>query len=259
MSVGRRRFLAASMALSVIPYAAAQRRLNTAMHASACERLATLAERIAKSHVQVAEGVLAERSRRALRDSIAEFDSLLPVVSGLANDAQARESFVLLGLLWKELRAWARKSATREHARQVSERTEELAYVASKTARTLKAQGTSQREGLAAMQAATTAQRVGRMLLLKRIFPADARRDADLVDATARLGSMLAQLTGSPHTLELDDDLRMAGAQYEFLMGAMREAAMAGTHAAAEHIAKTTDHITDSMDRAARLYENGAD
>jgi hypothetical protein len=246
--------------VALLPAAAgwAQRRLNVAMHASACERLATLAERVSKSHVQAAEGVLAERSRRAMRDSMAEFDSLLPVVGVLAGDAEARDNFALLGILWKELRAWARKTPTREHARQVSERAEEVAWVASKTARALKTEGTSQREGLAAMQAATAAQRVGRLLLMKRIVSRDARRDAELMDATARLGSMLSALAGSPHTLELEDDLRMAGAQYEFLLGAMREAAAGDTASAAELIAKTTDHITDSMERAARLYENAA-
>jgi len=258
VNAARRRALAALTALGAATVARAQRRLNTAMHASACERLATLAERIAKSQVQVAEGVLAERSRRAMRDSVAEFDALLPVVGGLAADAETRDNFVLLGLLWRELRTWSRKSATREHARQVSDRAEEVSWVASKTARLLRTDGTSQREGLAAMQAATAAQRVGRMLLLKRIVPGDARRDAELMDATAKLGSMLSQLVGSPHTLDLEDDLRMASAQYEFLLGAMREASGGEAASAAELIAKTTDHITDSLERAARLYENGA-
>jgi hypothetical protein len=183
---------------------------------------------------------------------------LLPHVGGLAADAESRDEFVLLRLLWKELRAWTRKAPTREHARQVSDRAEEVAWVASKAARLLKTEGTSQREGLAAMQAATAAQRVGRMLLLKRIVAPDARRDADLMDATAKLGSMLSLLAGSPHTLELEDDLRMAGAQYEFLLGAMRDGSDGGAAATAELVAKTTDHITDSMERASRLYENGA-
>jgi len=106
------------------------------------------------------------------------------------------------------------------------------------------------------MQAATAAQRVGRMILLKRIVPGDARRDAELVDATAKLGSMLSQLVGSPHTLELEDDLRMAKAQYDFLLDAIRDSSGGEAAAAAELVAKTTEHITDSMERAARLYEN---
>jgi hypothetical protein len=255
---GRRRAVVALITLAAATRARAQQRLNTAMHASACEHLATLAERIAKSHVQIAEGVLAERSRRTLRDGVAEFDALLPLAGGLAGDAEARDNFVLLRLLWKELRLWTRKAPTREHARQVSDRAEEVSWVASKTARVLRTDGTSQREGLAAMQAATAAQRVGRMLLLKRLVARDARRDADLVDATARLGSMLAALAGSPHTLELEDDLRMAGVQYGFLLDAVRDSSGSDTAATAELVAKTTDHITDSMERAARLYENDA-
>jgi len=253
---GRREAILA-LATMLAALAARPQRLNTAMHASACERLATLAERIAKAHVQLAQGVIADRSRRVLRDSEREFDALLPIVSGLAGDPEIHDAFALLALLWKELRAWARKPPTRENARQVSDRAEEVAWVASKAARLLKTDGTSQREGLAAMQAATLAQRVGRMQLARRMGVPDARRDAELADATAKLGSMLAALARSPHTLELEDDLRMAGTQYDFLLAAMREQAMGAGASAAELVAKTADYISDSMERAARLYENG--
>jgi hypothetical protein len=243
------------MATLVAPSAWPQR-MNIAMHASACERLATLAERIAKCELQVAQGVLADRSRRMLRDSERELDALLPLAGALAHDAEGRDNFVLLGILWKQLRAWLHKPATREVARQVSERTDEISWVAAKTARSLRTEGTSQREALAAMQAATLAQRVARLQLLTRVAGADGRRDAELMDAAARLGSMLGALSASPHTLDLEDDLRMALAQYEFLLGAMRDP-QAGA-AALESVAKTADNITDSMERAARLYENGA-
>lgn len=227
------------------------------MHASACERLATLAERIGKSQVQLAQGVLADRSRRALRDSEREMDALLPLVSDFASDGETRDNVLLLRLLWKELRAWARKGPTRENARELSERVEEFAWVAGKTARALPSEGTAQREALTAMHAATLAQRVARLELLKRISAADARRDAGLVDASARLGSILSTLVSSPHTLDLEDDLRMARTQYDFLAAAMREFASEGGAASAENVAKTADFITDSMERAARLYENG--
>jgi hypothetical protein len=96
----RRRHVLVALAATMAGLAArSQQRLNTAMHASACERLATLAERIAKCHVQVAQGVLAERSRRALRDSEREFDSLLPHVGRRARDAERRHTHVLLELV----------------------------------------------------------------------------------------------------------------------------------------------------------------
>ena len=105
--MNRRRFIAALALAAAAGRTAAQRRLNIAMHASACERLATLAERIAKCQVQVAQGVLAQRSRRMLRDAEREFDALLPLAAELAADAEARESFILLRLLWKEIRTLA--------------------------------------------------------------------------------------------------------------------------------------------------------
>lgn len=253
----RRRFLA-MLGAFVAAGAARAQRINTAMHASACERLATLAERIAKCQLQVAQGVLAARSRRMLRESEREFDALLPAASSLAADAEARESFTLLRVLWKEMRPWMRKPATRENARQLSDRVEEVAWVASKAARLVKSEGTSQREALGAMQAATLAQRVGRLSLLRRMAP-DAKRTAELMDAAAKLGSTINLLTGSPHTLDLEDDLHMASTQYGFLLDALREAAEEGGGAGAELVAKTCDNVTDSLERAARLYENSPD
>jgi hypothetical protein len=191
-----------------------------------------------------------------LRDSEREFDALLAPAASLARDAETRDGFVLLGLLWKQMRPWTRKPATRDNARQLSERAEEAAWVASRTARQLKTLSTSQREGLAAMQAATLAQRVGRLALLRRISP-DAHHGAELTDSTAKLGSAINALAGSPHTLDLEDDLHMALAQYGFLLDALRESGGGG--ASAEQVAKTCDSVTDSMERAARLYENGAD
>jgi len=256
-AVRRRRFLGALGALLAAGAAAAQQRLNTAMHASACERLATLAERLAKCQLQVAQGVLAARSRRMLRDSEREFEALLPLAAGLAADAEARESFTLLRVLWKEMRPWTRKSATRENARQLSERAEEVSWVASKAARLLKTESTPQREALGAMQAATLAQRVGRLALLRRMS-SEARHASELADATARLGSTIDTLAGSPHTIDLEDDLQMAGAQYGFLLDALRESAAEGGGSAAELVAKTCDNVTDSLERASRLYENGS-
>ena len=91
-------FVAAWIALAMAPQATAQQSLG-AVPPSASERLAMLAERIGKSHLQVAQGVLADRSRRALRESVREFDALLPNVAHLANDPESRDNAVLLGLL----------------------------------------------------------------------------------------------------------------------------------------------------------------
>lgn len=223
--------------------------------ASGCERLAMLAERTAKSYLQVAQGLLVSRSRRAVRDSVREFDAQLPRVGALAADAEARENFVLLGLLWKEMRSWAHKPPTRDNARAVSERAEEVSWIASKGARLLGTQGSAQRAALTAMRAATLAQRIARLYLLDRMGAMDARRVNDLSEAKSGLAATLTTLVAGPQDGGVDGELQMARSQHEFLVSAMRDYDAAHSAAAMEVIAKTADNIADSMERAARLYE----
>ncbi|HET7401532.1 MAG TPA: hypothetical protein VFJ62_07110, partial [Usitatibacter sp.] len=80
-------WIALVVAVASLAPAHAQQRFNVAMHASAAQRLAVLAERIAKCYVQVEQGVLAAGSRRTLREAAAELDALLPAVAANAPDA----------------------------------------------------------------------------------------------------------------------------------------------------------------------------
>jgi hypothetical protein len=248
--------LAAAASLVLATAVFAQPRVNVAMHASAAERLATLAERIGKDQLQVAQGLLAARSRRSLRDAIREFDALLAPVQALAGDAEARDNFVLLALLWKETRAWAQKPATRENARELSERVDELAWVASKGAGLLRPDGTAQRAAVQAMHAATLALRLARLHLLARGAPADTKRREEARDTEARLTAIVASLADAPHDGDIEEALHMARTQHDFLRAAVGDLAAGGGAGAAEAIAKTADHVADSMERAARLYEN---
>lgn len=253
-----RGFLLACLVLLCGSPALAQQRLETAVHASGAERLAMLAERIARTHLQMAQGVLVGRSRRSLRESVREFDALLPRVASLAPDAEARESFLLLGLLWKELRAWAQKAPTRENARNVSERAEEVSWIASKGARLIGPQDAGQSSALAAMQAATLAERVARLHLVERMGAADARRRSDLAGARTRLAAALASLARAPQGPGPESELQMAGTQHEFLRRAMDEYDSGRGSAAIEVIAKAAGNLADALERAARLYEERA-
>ena len=235
----------------------AQQRLNVPMHASAAERLAMLAERVAKSHLQVAQGVLAASSRRALRDSVAEFDALAPLVAANAPDAEAQENFTLLRILWKDLRAWALRSPTREHARQVSERAEEVSWVASKGARMLKADGTAQRAALAAMRGATVSQRIARLELQRRMGRANDARPAQLDSARASLAAAFVALQAGALAPDAADELHMAQTQHEFLLQAMAEVDAGASAQAIERLARTADYVAESLDRLARLVEGG--
>lgn len=223
-------------------------------------RLEPQVERIAKLHAQVGQGVLPERSRRALADALREFDATLRRAAGHATGADTRDHYLLLALLWRDYRAWAAKPATRENARGLEERREEIAWVAARGARTLQGRGRSG-SGLAALEAteaATGAQRLARESLLRHWRVGDVRPDAERALSAARLREAIRRLRALPYnTPRIATELEVAEGQVGFLLDAARSLDT-GRGAAAqqmEFIAKAADHIHETLERAARQYE----
>jgi hypothetical protein len=239
--------------------------LGAAMAAVAQEpamRLEALSERIAKLHAQLGQGVLVERSRRALPEAVREFDAALREVKARASGPEVRDTYVMLGLLWTEYRAWALKPATRDNAKKLAERAEEVAWVAAKGARLVHGSG---RKGtgllaLDAAHAATLSQRLARLYLLRRwdVKPGSAERAAPAVEAD--LQRTLEKLRSAPYnTPEIDTELQAAQGQLGFLLQAGRALdARRPDMRTLEFAAKSADHLLESMQRVVRLYEGVA-
>ena len=222
-------------------------------------RLESLAERIAKLHAQVGQGVLAERSKRALPEAVREFDGALKSASARATTAEARESYLLLRLLWQDLRPWTLKPPTRDNAKRISDRVEEVTWVAAKGARMTVNPGRKGTAVLAidATHVATLAQRVARLHLLRRWGLRDSTLGVTLEGASAELRATLERLRAAgANTPEIETELAVAAGQLQFLLQAAQELEGGrGSTRQLEFIAKAGDHILESMERAARLYE----
>jgi hypothetical protein len=224
-------------------------------------RLEALAERIAKLHAQVGQGVLAERSKRALPEALREFGGALREMQARAAGPEVQDTYLLLGLLWTDYRAWALKPATRDNARKLAERAEEVAWVAGKGARLLHGSG-RKGTGLLALEAAhagTLSQRLARLYLMRRweVKPESSGRAAPAVEG--ELARALERLRAAPHnTPEIDTELQAAQGQLAFLLQAGRE--LDSRHAdmrSLEFAAKSADHLLQAMQRVVKLYEGG--
>ncbi len=228
-------------------------------HASAAVRLATLAERIAKLHAQIGQGILVERSRRALPEAMRDFDTTLRAISARVPSGEIRDNYLLLAILWQEYKAWALKPPTRENARKLGERAEEVVWIAMKGARMLQASARSANEALAlkAAQAATLAQRVPRLHLWRRWGIRDETLLNELRLSEAQLRSTLESLRSAPApSPEIAAELQLAENQAAFLSQASRQLEVGkDTARHLEFVAKTGDHIFESMERIARSYE----
>ncbi len=229
-----------------------------APRASASMRVALLAERIAKQHAQVGLGVLPERSRRALAVAQRDLESAARSLALSAQEPELRDNFILLAILVRDVRPWMSKPATRENARALAERCEEIVWVAEEGARKIEQRRRTPPGSLAlqAVQAATLAQRVARLHLLRRGGMAGPSA-GDPQESMAALRARLALLAASArNTPAIDAELQVSRSQLDFLVTAAKEAdtgALASRRL--EFIAKSADHLAESMERVAQLYE----
>ena len=223
--------------------------------------LVTLAERIAKLHAQIGQGVLVERSRRDLVQALRRFDASLRAVSAQASSPEARDTYLLLAALWREHREWVARPPSREGARQMRERTEEVAWIAQKGARMVQGDSRAMVNAGAfrAAQAALLSQRLAKAYLWRRWGMRDERLEKERRESDENLDRLLAALrSGRGNTAEIEGELQTAETQLRFLRESARELD-AGRPAprAIEFVAKSADHILQSMERVARLYEEG--
>jgi hypothetical protein len=248
-----RRALAALAFLATMP--------GVALAQDASMRLEMLAERIARLHAQTGQGVLPDRSRKALTGAVGDFDAGLKEVRSRATGAEVRDNYILLGLLWTEYRTWALKPATRDNAKKLAERAEEVAWVAAKGARLLHDSGRkgTGRLALDAAHAAMLSQRLGRLYLTQSWGVKEESAARDIPAVTGELHKVIGRLRGAAqNTPEIETELQAAEGQLGFLLQNGRElASRRPSPTAPEFIAKSADHFLESMERVVRLYEGG--
>lgn len=232
---------------------------GTAMAQDASLRLEPMAERIAKLHAQLGQGVMPERSRRSLAEALREFEATLRVASErAAPTTEAREAYLLLRLLWRDYRAWAMKPPTPDVARQVDERREEIAWVAARAAKLGPAPSGGKALARDAASLATAAQGLARRVLLRQWGIADAPGRPGPAAEAQQLRESLARLRASRHnTAPIATELEIAEGQLAFLLEAVEalEAGGAATAQRLEFVAKASDHFQHALERAAALYE----
>jgi hypothetical protein len=229
--------------------------------ATAPVHLVMLAERMAKLHAQIGQGVLAERSRRDLAQAERDFDATLRAVSAQAAKPEDRDNYLLLAALWREHREFLARAPSRETARQMRERTEELAWIAQKGVRMgqAEARGATNAGAFRAAQAGVLAQRMAKACLWRRWGMRDEKLDKERRDAEENLERVLASLkSGRGTSDEIESELQSAQTQLGFLRQGAKDLEAKGPPAQAiEYVAKSADHILQSMERVERLYAEG--
>ena len=127
--------------------------------------------------------------------------------------------------------------------------------MAAKAARLASEAGGAGVLAVQAQRAGMLAQRLARLHLARRW---ERRRgpDGELALAAAQLRQSIARLGEAPgNTPAIDTELQVAEGQLAFLLQAAREVEGRADSRSLEFVAKSADHILESMERAARLYQ----
>lgn len=247
------RSLGAAAAIALAAAVASPARAADARKANAFLRLPPAIERIARLHAQAGQGVIGPRSRRALGEAVRDFDASLKVALAAAPGVEERENYVLLGLLWQDYRDWAQRPPSRETARKLRERTEEVAWVAAKGVRLAggSARSAMSASAVRASQAALAAQRVAKAYLWRRWDIRDEGLDRELREARENLPRALEAIAATPGiAVETLTQVDSARTQWRFLSDAATQLDGSSANARAlEFACKAADHILEAMER----------
>jgi hypothetical protein len=245
--------LAAAAILACVAFAFAAQAAEP-RGAPAFLRLAPAVERIARLHAQVGQDVMGSKSRRALALAVREFDADRRAALVAAPGPEARENFVLLAMLWQDYRDWLQRAPSRETARRLRDRTEEMSWVASKGVRLVNdaSRGAVPAIALRASQAATASQRIAKAYLWRRWDIRDDGLDRELRESRENLPRTLQAIAA---TADLDPELaaqvESALTQWRFLSDAASQLDRTpGDKRALEFACKAADHIYEAMERA---------
>jgi len=222
-------------------------------------RVELLTERIAKLHAQAGQGILGGRTRRELAQSLHELDAAVASFAPPTNDRDLRESWALMAILGAGYRDWAQKPPTRESARRLRGRAEELAWVAAKLARleSERSHGTARGSAVRALMAAVLAERIAKARLWMRWDLGDPPLERELRESNENLHRLVATLQEAPvQPDDAADALRDAQVQLGFMDDAQRELdTRRSSPRATEFVAKASDHVAECMERAANAYD----
>jgi hypothetical protein len=250
---------AAASFLLLLAAAAAAADVARPPAAIAALRLVMLGERMAKLHAQLGQGVLVQRSRRDLAQAERDFEAGLRAAASQPASAEARENSLLLAALWREHREWLARPPTREHAREMRTRTEEIVWVAQKGARMLQGESRAPVNAGAfrAAQAEVLSQRLAKAHLWRRWGMRDERLQKEARDSDENLKRLLAALHETRgNTPDIEAELQSADTQLKFLRESARELDTGrSAQSAIEFVAKAADHIREAMERVERLYD----
>jgi hypothetical protein len=164
-----------------------------------------------------------------------------------------RDNYMLLAMQWQDYRDWAQRPPTRETARKLRDRTEEVSWMATKGVRLMTDASRNAFAGSAvrASQVALFSQRVAKAHLWRRWDIRDEGLERELRDARENVPRALESLAATPELPpEILAQVESARTQWRFLSDAASQLdASPGNARALEHACKAADFMLEAMEK----------
>lgn len=230
--------------------------LNSAINKAGRQRM--LSQRMAKVYFQLGQQVDADRSRKILDASVAQFDRQLVELKNYASQPEIKETYQKLEKSWlayKDLLIGTNPSV--ENGRKVLVLSEEVLALAQ--------QGTAQFEKLSGSDAGRLVNLSGRERMLSQRMAkyyqaqawgvADDKNAANLEKAHKEFGDALRELSVAPaNTPKLKESLELVKQQWFFFENALAQKAGADKRPQST-VATTSERILEEMEGVVAQYE----
>lgn len=208
--------------LSITTMAAETAKPSLAQAAS--QRL--LAERIAKTYVWRGLEPSSADAKKQYADSSKLFEKqLADLKTASKGDAELSDNYALLDQLWGEFKTLTAAPTTKEGARQMSEQSEELAWIAQKGSQLIESHGNAESKPvLWAENIATLSQRLAKIYLLQGYGVKLGFLPKDLAAARAEFDTLSKTLKAIPNNSSMQvGRLGLMDSQWFFFQQAIDE------------------------------------
>lgn len=248
-------FSGAAAALPAEPAKSPQITLSAAINKAGRQRM--LSQRMVKFYCQIGQGILVEKSRQQLQQSIELFEAQLVELKRVAPNQEVHKAIAKMEVSWEPYKEIVSRAPTKEDGKLLIALSEELLQAAHKTTMLLQDTAGTPAGRLVniAGRQRMLSQRLAKYYMQKRRGFNVSEVNDGLEQARNEFKGALQELLAAPqNTAAIKKELDLAKMQWVFFENALAQDSTQDPSFAA-NVATSSERILEVMDRVTGMYE----